>query len=73
MVHTKYQLLMINYYLVLLGALTISVADPTDLVRVRLQVEGKLAHGVHNHQKSKGQTRGAGRSLKRSCKKMIDK
>ncbi|PWA65172.1 uncoupling protein [Artemisia annua] len=52
------------------SALTISVADPTDLVKVRLQAEGKLAPGVHNHQTSKGKTRGAGRSVKRSCKKI---
>ena len=48
MVHVKYdQLLMIiNYYLVVLGALAIAVANPTDLVKVRLQAEGKLAPGV---------------------------
>ena len=28
------------------GALAISVANPTDLVKVRLQAEGKLAAGV---------------------------
>ncbi|PWA88870.1 mitochondrial uncoupling protein 1 [Artemisia annua] len=48
MVHPKYdQLLMnVNYYLGVLGALAISVANPTDLVKVRLQAEGKLAPGV---------------------------
>lgn len=46
MVHAKYQLLMSNYYFVLLGSLAISVANPTDLVKVCLQAEGKLAPGV---------------------------
>lgn len=39
---------MIEYHILLheTGALAIAVANPTDLVKVRLQAEGKLAPGV---------------------------
>lgn len=36
----------INMVLNKTGALAIAVANPTDLVKVRLQAEGKLAPGV---------------------------
>lgn len=37
---------MVLFCFVFEGALAISVANPTDLVKVRLQAEGKLAAGV---------------------------
>lgn len=42
----RYSLQMIPEFVLSSGAVAITVANPTDLVKVRLQAEGKLPPGV---------------------------